>query len=208
MARQPSHGRPRPDAARRRKIGRFLALFGGIALAGMGLVGCPIPQPLSDTVVVVDGGSFYAYPPPRIVADSVSPSDTVVLVNPTNCDSVSLVANVHDDIVDEDVEARWFVDYDKNNNFKPDVDDTQSGMATHDDKKLVRALDPFSFVPSRYSASGDTHVVDLVVSNGFLPPTAAGSADAGVLPSRATRPGYETQVYRWVIELTPNGGCP
>jgi hypothetical protein len=49
-------------------------------------------------------------------------------------------------------------------------------------------------------------VVELVVSNGFDSATPDGG-----LPNRTAKPGYETQVYRWVFQPVPgsaaDGGC-
>jgi hypothetical protein len=50
-------------------------------------------------------------------------------------------------------------------------------------------------------------VLELVVSNGFYDPV----TDPGPTPNRTPRPGFETQVYRWVFtyaDLASCGGCP
>jgi hypothetical protein len=173
------------------------------ALPALLLAACPLPQPLPE------------YPegqpvtPPRIVTASVAFPETVVRV-PADCavePVISLTADLIDANTVELVEARWFVNYD------PENQDRRRPHATQvppDDDPLVirRVVPPFPVEPYDYApltgafggAPGAVHVVELVVSNGFVPPE--DEAEAPV-PNRSALPGYETQVYRWVLLTVP-----
>lgn len=163
--------------------------------------GCPLPQPLSETVTV-DGGTVT---PPRIVADSVVPSDTVVQYN-ADCDggaSFTIQADLIDENTDESVDVRWFVDYVANAgdpHSEPLRTTTLSPPTDATTLRTVPSYDPFD--PT--GLDGSVHVVELVVSNGFY---AQGTEpDGTALPNRTAMPGYETQVYRWIFQKVDSGG--
>jgi hypothetical protein len=172
------------------------------ALPALLLAACPLPQPLPE------------YPegqpvtPPRIVTASVAFPETVVRV-PAAC-GIEPVIDLSADLIDantvEPVEARWFVNYDPDNQDRrrpqlvtpvpPDADP----LVIRRDVPLFR-VEPYDYVPIAGfagSAPGAVHVVELVVSNGFDP-----GGDAAELPNRSALPGFETQIYRWVLLNVP-----
>lgn len=178
------------------------SVLGALAIvASLALVGCPLPQPLPESVAV-DGGTVT---PPRIVADSAVPPDTIVQVGtsaecPTGTD-FAMTAKLVDDTTDEEIDARWFVDYradstgshiQQSSSIYPPVPATTE-----------REVPQFHFSPD--GLVGDTHVVELVVSNGFYPIDEEPTDIA--FPHRSPRSGYETQVYRWVFQTAAKGRC-
>jgi hypothetical protein len=116
-------------------------------------------------------------------------------------------ATLIDENSEEPVEVRWFVDYDPNNQpmstplfvetLPPPADTTQY-------RRYPRAL---AFKPWDYDVlTGQTvHVVELTISNGFLP--IGSQVPPGSLPNRTAAPGYEVQVFRWTFSQSPTGGC-
>lgn len=191
-----------------------LALLGGAALAG-----CPLPQPLPD------------YPPgtitpPRIQADGVEANRSAVRLVPAGCATApqyELSAQIHD-TTGLLVEARWFVNYDAENQFFPIQDDSiPPNPDAADFTRTVPPGGPLIFRPylhpppvgapfspgPPYRDPGILRVVEMVVAtNGFDP-----NADAPPvpLPRRTPSPGNETQVYRWVFLSVPESvdvPCP
>jgi hypothetical protein len=137
----------------------------------------------------------------------------------------------------ESIQARWFVNYDPRSSNDQRWKDQNTIGANADTNDLVREIPPrvggirqfFPFVAYDFAPAGGApqvaatpapgggswhpqegilRVVELVVSNGFDPsPITTGS----VLPNRAPRPGFETQVYRWVFLTVPESAavpCP
>jgi hypothetical protein len=180
---------------------RWTRVLSGRALGGLlalALGGCPIPQPLPE-VVSVSGGTI---PPPRIVVESVVPPDAIILVSQT-CDSVefSLTATVIDENTEEQVEARWFMDYDAS--VSPNRDPLlTTSLPPPTPDSAVRPVPEYRFSPS-LADSWTVHVIELVISNGFYSP---GGEPADKLPNRTAQPGFETQVYRWVFQSVSTGG--
>lgn len=192
------------------------------------LAGCPLPQPLPDYTT----GSIT---PPRILADEQmaplnSSFDGAVTFVPSNCVTVApsylLSARIVDTNTVESVEARWFVNYDfrdapwneiQNPNSQPIIVGPNA-----DSTNLVRSLPPFPFYPYSkpppygttpkldgppWPQPGVVRVVEMVVSNGF-DPTVVGTTPGG---NRSPKPGFETQVYRWVFLTVPESAsvpCP
>ncbi len=159
---------------------------------------CPLPQPLTE----VPKTAGTTTPPPRILTVSISPTDTVIPLArgcPGGASAV-LQATVHDDTVLEQVDARWFVDY------GPDPLSARpyhvDALAPPDDPTQVdRPLPPLTVqLPANDPAS--LHVVDLVVSNGFY----VLDDPAAPLRNRSAQPGFETQVFRWVLAYVDAGG--
>jgi hypothetical protein len=76
-----------------------------------------------------------------------------------------------------------------------------------DNTQYRRFPRPLPFEPWDYDTlTGRTvHVVELTISNGFLPVGA--TVPPGSLPNRTAAPGYEVQVFRWTFLQTPTGGC-
>ncbi|WP_242396301.1 hypothetical protein [Anaeromyxobacter oryzisoli] len=164
------------------------------ALAALLLAGCPLPQPLPD------------YPkgtvtPPRILADEVTVNgdyaagEPIVKV-PVGCTGTApsyvLAARLFDSNNLEQVEARWFVDYQATTQRAPFV---SYPPASADQSVFTRDVTPFTFMAydqGTTPAAGEVHVVELVVSNGF-------ATDGGALPYRSPAQGFETAVYRWVF---------
>jgi hypothetical protein len=161
--------------------------------------------------VAVDGGTVT---PPRILADSVAPNETVVLVGTTSATApagtdpdcpdgtdLTLTAQIEDDDTEETVDVRWFVDY------RPTPTDSYPVLFSSIDAPTPasskREVPAYHFKFEKYA--GTTHVVELVVSNGFYP---IDEEPAGVvLPHRTPRPNYETQVYRWIFQTAAQGRC-
>ncbi len=207
--RPPSTAPPRAGTARGTPARAAVAVWSGLRLAAAlaalgGLAGCPIPQPVAE-VVRVDGGSA-TVTPPRIVTESATPSATALLVR-RGCPggaAVTLGATIRDDNTIEQVEARWFVDYDQERvgGAQPYHVDVVPPPA--DVNQTDRPLPPLALpLPASDPAPG--HVVDVVISNGFY------ALDDPTAPVRnkSAQPGYETQLYRWAIEYVdaPAGAC-
>jgi hypothetical protein len=144
-----------------------------------------------------------------------------------------LWARVVDTNNTESIDARWFVNYDPGTVPDSTWIRQYTIAANVDTNNLVREIPPraggvrqfFEFRPYEYGAAlgapqvvavdrppsappgnkwypqeGVLRVVELVVSNGFdASPVTASS----VLPNRAARSGFETQVYRWVFLTVP-----
>jgi len=186
-----------PDARR-----LLLALSAAATAAGM-LIGCPIPQPLPGV-----GNTDAGVAPPRILFDSAHPSATFVPYDdtPGACDGGGpqfvVTATVVDQNPDDVVEGRWFVDYDPDpNHVLSNAQQTFTFVPVLPDQTSHGAA--FPFTPTDPALSGfPVQVVELVVSNGFAPETPDGG-----LPNRAPRPGYETQVYRWVFQPVDGGAA-
>lgn len=169
------------------------AAVAAAALAG----GCPLPQPLAE-VARIDGGPIA---PPRIVTDTASPSDTVVLVK-TSCPSLvfTLQIQVEDVNTTEPVEARWFVDYNPNVLQNPFVSQV---VPSEDPTNITRIVPPYAFDLSK-TVDGPVHVVELLVSNGFQPLSTTNPAQ-----NRTPLPGFETDSFRWIFQFDDvRGGCP
>ena len=165
-----------------------------------GTAGCPLPQPLAE-VARVDGGAV-TVSPPRIVDESVLPPDTVFLLQ-RGCPGgprVTVSATVRDDNTLEQAEARWFVDYSPDalgaRPYHVDLLPPPEDIAQTD-----RPLPPLELaLPASDPAA--THVLDLVVSNGFY----VLDDPAAPARNRSPLPGFETQVYRWVFSYADSGG--
>ncbi|ACL65564.1 conserved hypothetical protein [Anaeromyxobacter dehalogenans 2CP-1] len=181
------------------------AALGALALA---LAGCPLPQPLPD---YPKGGTIT---PPRILADGITVNGVaaagVPLVTvPADCAGAEpryeLAAQLLDSNTLEQVEVRWFVDYQPTQGGASWVRQ-ESVPASADQTVLTRDPSPFTFLPYQHAprTAGAVHVVELVVSNNFFAP-----ADEAALPNRSAASGFETQVYRWTFLLVPGtDGCP
>ena len=170
-----------------------LAFWVSLATA---LAGCPLPQP----VPTVEGD--IAVTPPRILTESVYPSDGVVRVA-ADCAPDAFVpfgGSIDDPDVDDAVEARWFVDYSAG---APGVQQNDFPAAPPDGTDSRRMLADFRFFPARYAPL--PHVVEVVVSNGFY---TIGRDPVGTLqPNRTPQSGYETQVFRWLVVYEAGGRC-
>ena len=167
-------------------------------LPALVLAACPLPQSVPEYP------DDQAVTPPRIVTSSVSFPDAVVRV-PAGCaiePALELAADLIDTNTVDAVEARWFVNYDAENQDRRRPQ--QATQVAPDDDPLVirREVPPFRLEPYDFasiagtggSALGAVHVVELVVSNGFDP-----AGDLAEQPNRSALAGYETQVYRWVL---------
>ena len=177
---------------------RHLLLLGGAMLA---LAACPLPQPLPD-VARVDGG---AVAPPRVIVETVLPADPVVFVK-RDCvpgSAFILSAQLEDTNTSEQVVARWFTDY------RADVLQfplEQPVPAADDPTNPVRQAQPFVFILPAADPALPLHMVELVVSNGFLP---LGSDN---VQNRLAQAGFETSLYRWIFQYVDasdvRGRCP
>jgi hypothetical protein len=196
------------------------------AALAAGLTGCPIPQPLPD----YPAGTVT---PPRILMDAVdlvpSTDGNPIIFVPAGCQTTippyTLATSVSDPTTFEAIEARWFVNYDPQNQERRNPIQTDTIQPNADTTNLIRAVPPFPFNPydfgpspgasqlppvpkpgsvnsNWWSQDGILRVVELVVSNGFDP---ALTAD---LPNKKPRPGFATQTYRWVFLSTTSVPCP
>lgn len=183
------------------------------------LAGCPLPQPLPEY-------STGTVTPPRILADDqLAPRngefDGAVTLLPSNCVTAPvrvLSASIVDTNTAEGVEVRWFVNYDYRDSAHSRVWQSSVIPPNPDAANLVRAVPPFTFEPYEapppygtpaltgppYQDANVLRVVELVVSNGFDPSMLGTIAPAA---NRAPKPGFETQVYRWVFLTSPSVPC-
>lgn len=188
-----------PDPVARGPRGPIVWFVAAAALLGAALAACPLPQPLPE-VSRVDGGSVT---PPRFLTDTASPADALVEVAASGCESApvfTLGVDVVDDDTTERVDVRWFVDYatDQSNSVIRSREDLE-GPA--DETQTIRKITPFTFKPLDFGAAvGTTHVVEVVMSNGFYPEGTEGLA----LPNRTAQAGFEVQVFRWSFRIVPD----
>ncbi len=186
------------------RIGAILV----VALACGGLLGgCPIPQPLPG-VGSIDGG--LPITPPRILTSSAVPGLAMTDYAPlASCPPGSLFqvsATLIDENAEEAVEVRWFVDYDPDNQLLRTPLQIQILPAPTDTTQYRRFPSPFPFSPWDFDRPTErVHVVEMTISNGFLPVGAP--VPQGDLPNRTAAPGYEVQVFRWTFQPSANGGC-
>jgi len=178
-------------------------------LLGAALAGCPLPQPLPEYPA---NGTIT---PPRIQSDTLTPVDTVLLVDAACATEPSFTLSVT--LIDENtielVEARWFADYDpaRAATVTP-IPPIQKIEGPADGVSIERRLDPFVFRPygfdpfgseQAFRDGGGLHVVELVVSNNFAPEPA--SPRPWRTPLKTATQTFETQVYRWVFHYVPTG---
>jgi hypothetical protein len=179
-----------------------------VAMAcGALLGGCPIPQPLPG-VGSIDGG--LPITPPRVQTTSAVPVLAMTDYAPrASCPAGSLFqvsATVIDENAEEAVEVRWFVDYDPNNQLARTPLQIQILPAPTDSTQYRRFPNPFPFSPWDFDLpTVQVHVVEMTISNGFLPVGAP--VPPGDLPNRTAAPGYEVQVFRWTFQPSTGGGC-
>ncbi len=172
---------------------RSIALLVGALLLGVG--GCPLPQPLPEVARTPDGGSAST---PIVLPDSATPPGPVSFLarDCPNGAQVTLGATVEDLDTSEAVEARWFANY-ASVSGATGLLDVVTVPASADPSDPLRIVPPLVFVP--YHAGGAApravDVVDLVVSNGFLP-----LGDPTAPLQRAAPAGFVTQAYRWVFQ--------
>jgi hypothetical protein len=180
---------------------RALAVVAVLAAGAAALGGCPIPQPLAE-VSRVDGGSTTTA---IILPETASPSATVVLVS-RDCvpdPLFALSATIEDTDTADVVEARWFVDYAPVRGPSSVPQFVEGAVQPSPDPRIpLRGLAPYAFSPYAYGGtSAALHVVEVVVSNGFLP-----VQDPTQPLARAALPGFTTQTFRWVFQLVDASG--
>ncbi|HTP52035.1 MAG TPA: hypothetical protein VMK42_15175 [Anaeromyxobacteraceae bacterium] len=186
-----------------------LALVAAAALVGA----CPIPQPLPG-VGSIDAGLTIT--PPRVATGSARPALALTAYGPpASCDggaAFQVSASVIDDNTGEVVDVRWFADYDPTSQAHIAPLSTQTLPAPANSTQVLRTPDPVVFHPSDYDAdlpAPRTHVVEMVISNGFEPAPDGGfqpSLDGG-MPYREPAQNYEVQEFRWTFEPQADGGC-
>lgn len=177
-------------------------------LAATALLGaCPLPQPLPG-VGNIDAG--LPITPPRVVTASARPAQALTAYGPPSaCDGgaeYQVKADVIDENTDEQVEVRWFVDYDAANQRLAQPLQVEVLPPPTDATQVLRQPAPFPFQPSDFDTpSPRVHVVEMTVSNGFLP--LGQPVPDGGLPNREPATGYEVQLFRWSFQEQPDGGC-
>jgi len=190
---------------------RIGLLLCAVFAAGAILGGCPIPQPLPG-VGPIDGG--LPVTPPRVLTDSAHPGLAMTGYGPIAGPIASCPAGSHFDVsatlVDENseepVEVRWFVDYDPESQPLRTPLQIQTLPPPADSTQYLRYPSSFPFTPWDFDRPAErVHVVELTVSNGFLPVGVAGPP--GSLPNRTAAPGFEVQVFRWTFQASATGGC-
>jgi hypothetical protein len=191
--------RPTPTT----RLPSLAVLLGAAALSGA----CPLPQPLPG-VGSPDAG--LPVTPPRIVTSTAVPVPAVTPYGPTTTCPGGALFDVSADVIDENteepVEVRWFVDYDPASQVFSTPFRVEILPPPQNPDQFQRTPAPFAFRPSDFDVSGTrTHVVELTVSNGFLPLNQP--VPAGGQPNREAAPGYEVQIFRWVFEPSATGGC-
>jgi hypothetical protein len=176
--------------------------------AGAILGGCPIPQPLPG-VGSIDGG--LPVTPPRVLTDSAHPGLALTDYgpSPSPCSkgsSFDVSATLVDENSEEPVDVRWFVDYAPDNQLLRTPLYIETLPPPADPTQYLRYPSPFPFSPWDFNQLDErVHVVEMTISNGFLPVGAA--VPPGSLPNRTAAPGYEVQVFRWTFQPSPTGGC-
>lgn len=181
----------------------LLTLLAGGAMLG----GCPIPQPLPG-VGSIDGG--LPITPPRVLTTSAEPGLAVTGYRPAlDCAQTApfqVSATLVDENSEEPVEVRWFVDYDPDNQLLRTPLQVETLPPPADPQQFKRFPQPFPFSPWDFDRlTSRVHVVELTISNGFLPVGA--SVPAGSLPNRTAAPGYEVQIFRWTFQPAATGSC-
>jgi len=190
-----------------RSARRIGAVLTAAFAAGSVLGGCPIPQPLPG-VGSVDGG--LPITPPRVLTDSAHPGVAMTDYGPLASCPVGSRFDVSATLVDENseepVEVRWFVDYAPDNQLLRTPLQVQTLPPPLDPTQYLRKPSSFPFTPWDFNQPDERiHVVELTVSNGFLPVGAA--VPPGSLPNRTAAPGFEVQIFRWTFRPSPVGGC-
>ncbi len=193
-----------------RASSRIGALLLATLAGGAVLGGCPIPQPLPG-VGSIDGG--LPITPPRVLTSSAEPglamTDYRTSASATPCPPGSFFevsATLIDENSEEPVEVRWFVDYDPDNQLKRTPLQIETLPPPADPQQFRRFPGPFPFSPWDFDRPTErVHVVELTVSNGFLPVGAV--VPPGALPNRTAAPGYEVQIFRWTFQPSATGGC-
>jgi hypothetical protein len=190
-----------------RPVRRIGAVLVAVFAAGAVLGGCPIPQPLPG-VGPIDGG--LPITPPRVLTDSAHPGLAMTGYGPlASCPAGShfdVSATLVDENSEEPVEVRWFVDYDPESQPLRTPLQVETLPPPADPTQYLRYPSSFPFTPWDFDRPTErVHVVELTVSNGFLPVGAA--VPPGSLPNRTAAPGYEVQVFRWTFQPSPIGGC-
>lgn len=190
-----------------RRTVRIGAVLVAVFAAGAVLGGCPIPQPLPG-VGPIDGG--LPITPPRVLTDSTHPGLAMTSYGPLASCPVGSRFDVSATLVDENseepVEVRWFVDYDPDSQPLRTPLHVQTLPPPADPAQYLRYPSSFPFTPWDFDRPTErVHVVEMTVSNGFLPVGAA--VPPGSLPNRTAAPGYEVQVFRWTFQPSPTGVC-
>jgi hypothetical protein len=176
---------------------RWAALAALCVAAG----GCPLPQPLPD----VQRTPGQRVTPPRILAETALPASAVVTVGTTCAGSVlRFDAQLADENGDEGVEARWFVDYEPTPSRSGFVA-VEFAPPSGNPADPVRSLAGYSY-PVQAVPAGQRDLIELVVSNGFYP-TVSEPLDVAQ-PRRTAQPGFEVQVFRWIVEYVAGAPCP
>ena len=173
------------------------------------LAACPLPQ----SVPSVPAGSVT---PPRILEDdsrtppgSIGAGSTgLIRFDPTcpTAQSFQVTAWVADENFSEAVEYRWFVDYDPalQPRYTPLAQDSLDPPAA--EPFTLRPVPEFLVLPGQFGNA--THVLDLVVSNGF---DQRPDPEQILLPLPYRTPlsdaqnRYEVQSHKWVFVPAP--GC-
>jgi hypothetical protein len=196
---------PRGPAQRKRPFSWLFAL--GLCLAsGSALEGCLVPQS-------VDPLTTRVHQPPRIPLANIDPNllapvllayqkGPADLQQGCRC-TLDLSLVIEEDDTSADLEARWFIDYDRNTFTTTGfVKNTLPGSL---DNVVTRGPAVFTVEPDNLSAG--VHVIEMVVAE------QSAFVDVSTdLPNRAvkTSEGYDSAQYRFVVDVKPSPGpaCP
>jgi len=186
-----------------RRRPRLAAALGAAALAA----GCPLPQPLPG---VGNPDAGLPITPPRVVTSTAVPAPPLTAYGPPSAcpggAAFTISADVIDEITTEPVEVRWFVDYDAASQVYSTPFQVDTLPPPPDPTEYQRAPPPFTFRPSDFDVPAErVHVVEMTVSNGFLP--LYQPVPPGGQPNREAAEGYEVQVFRWTFQPAVAGGC-
>ena len=115
-------------------------------------------------------------------------------------------ATLIDENSEEPVEVRWFVDYDPNNQVQRTPLQVQTLPPPADPQQFKRFPSPFPFAPWDFDRPDErVHVVELTISNGFLPVGAA--VPPGTSPTAPRPPATRSRSSAGPSRPSATGGC-
>lgn len=186
--------------------------FSWLFAIGLGLAtviapeGCLVPQS-------VDPLTTRVHQPPRIPLENIDPAfltpvlaayqkGPIDLQRGCRC-TLPLSLVIEEDDTSADLEARWFIDYDKNNFITTGF--VKNSLPGSLDNVITRGPAVFTVEPDNLTAG--VHIIEMVVAE-----QSAFVDLSRDLPNRAVKnsEGYESAQYRFVVDVKPSPGptCP